>query len=111
MPYTQDPDVPPKGAPMTGSMTGEAGQLENRLSLNPGDKRWASTIDGWDDGKKYTVKAVVQQVSPGELEVLSIEEMPQADDESAETDEAPADDESESPDTQPENKAVAGLMD
>lgn len=54
-------------------MNDEAGELDNRLSLNPNDDRWKSTLGAWKDGEKYTVTLSIQQVSPGEFEVVSLE--------------------------------------
>jgi hypothetical protein len=61
-------------APQRGQMMNdEAGELDNRLSLNPNDDRWKSTVGAWQDGEKYTVTLQVQQVSPGEFEVVSLQ--------------------------------------
>jgi len=49
-------------------MSDEAGASDNRLSLNP--SQFPITED-WQDGQTYTVTLKVEQVSPGEFEVLS----------------------------------------
>lgn len=48
----------------------EPGAVDNRLSLDPSDKRFAFAAD-WEDGARYTVTLVVDQISPGEFEVVS----------------------------------------
>jgi hypothetical protein len=49
----------------------DAGEVENRLSLNPNDERWADELLGWEDGAEYVLANVrVIQISPGEFEVL-----------------------------------------
>jgi hypothetical protein len=50
----------------------EGGSQDNRLSLNPTDDRWPF-VGSWEDGKNYTVTLKINQVSPGEFEVLSAE--------------------------------------
>lgn len=50
----------------------EPGSIDNRLSLNPSDDKWADKIDSWADGEKYTVTATVTQISPGEFQVEDV---------------------------------------
>ncbi len=50
----------------------EPGSVDNRLSLNPSDPKWADKIDAWEDGQKYTVTLTVTQLSPGEFEVEDV---------------------------------------
>ncbi len=48
----------------------DAGGVENRLSLNPNDERWAEALASWEDGEEYELTVRVKQVSPGEFEVI-----------------------------------------
>lgn len=51
----------------------EPGALDNRLSLDPNDDRWSSTVSEWKDDGEYTVTLNVRQVSAGEYEVVDME--------------------------------------
>jgi hypothetical protein len=51
---------------------GEAGAVENKITLNPNDPRWKDTVGEWKDGEEYSFEHVkVRQISAGEFEVLS----------------------------------------
>lgn len=50
----------------------DAGSVDNRLTINPNDKRWTFAAD-WADGNDYTVKVKLRQISPGEFEVVSMQ--------------------------------------
>lgn len=52
----------------------EPGAVDNRLSLDPNDKRWAKILAAWEDGETYKVTLEINQMSPGEFEVNSVEE-------------------------------------
>lgn len=52
----------------------EIGESDNRLSLDPNDSAF-DFVKEWEDGRNYTVKLTITQVSPGEYEVLSGEDM------------------------------------
>jgi hypothetical protein len=78
----------------------EAGAVSNRLSLDPSE---FPDTQNWEDGKEYTLTVKVNQISPGEFEVIE-----------ATADESPAE-EAEEPAPMPmkgksKNPAVAGLM-
>lgn len=50
-----------------------AGEIDNRLSLDPNDDRWPQVLD-WEDGMEYTLSNVrLRQVSAGEFEVMSVD--------------------------------------
>lgn len=49
----------------------DPGAVDNRLSLDPGDPRWAKTIAAWADGEDYSVTIGLRQISPGEFEITS----------------------------------------
>jgi len=56
-----------------GGVTGrEPGSVDNRLSLDPSDPKWADKIDAWGDGEKYAVTLEITQISPGEFEVTGV---------------------------------------
>lgn len=84
----------------------EPGEIENRLSINPSDEKYADTVGQWEDGKVYVFKEVhARQVSSGEFEVLKA--IPEESDEEppdVEEEEAPA----EAGDYH--NPAVSGMM-
>ena len=44
--------------------------MDNRLSLDPNDERFAFASE-WRDGAEYSVELRVRQISPGEFEVVS----------------------------------------
>lgn len=53
-----------------GEVGGEAGAVDNRLSLDPNSDQWPE-VGEWKDGETYTFTNVkVRQVSPGEFEVI-----------------------------------------
>lgn len=56
----------------------DAGEVENRLSLNVGE---FPMIGKWEDGKEYPLTALkgakLRQISPGEFEVVSGVEAPE----------------------------------
>jgi len=90
-------------------MSDEAGAAEDRLSLTP--SKFPFTED-WQDGQTYTITAKVQQISPGEFQVMEATspgaDMPaepgtevQPEAEPNNEDEAPA---------APPNPAVRGMM-
>jgi len=86
--------------PLTNSAGGQpADELDNRLSLDPNDDRWAETIGDWSDGKEYTVEATVRQVSPGEFEVVGLTASGEEPEEGEEEEEVPEEtgDEEETP--------------
>jgi hypothetical protein len=60
-------------SPLAGTQA-EIGESDNRLSLDPNDPAFDFTKE-WEDGRNYTVKLSIAQVSPGEYEVLSGEDM------------------------------------
>lgn len=72
----RDP-MPPSGGSISGGAPAEAGQIDNRLSLDPSDTRWQKLLGGWDDGGEYTVTMTINQISPGEFEVKSMKEAPE----------------------------------
>ncbi len=49
-------------------MSDEAGAMEERLSLTPSKY---PMLEKWQDGSTYTITLKVEQVSPGEFEVIS----------------------------------------
>lgn len=58
-----------------GNTTPDPGAVDNRLSLDPGDPRWAKQIKDWEDGTDYTLKVKLRQISPGEFEVVGLGEV------------------------------------
>ena len=62
-----------------GGAVQDPGTIDNRLSLDPSDDRWKGYVDEWEDGKSYTVTAKITQISPGEFEVVEIEDAKPAD--------------------------------
>jgi hypothetical protein len=69
----------------------EAGEVDNRLSLDPNDDRWPAVAE-WEDSKEYTLTVKVRQLSPGEFEVLEAEpseaETPEPEEAAAEEEDA-----------------------
>lgn len=49
-------------------MNDEAGAAEERLSLTPSKYPF---VEDWEDGQTYTITLKVQQISPGEFQVMS----------------------------------------
>ena len=97
---------------IAGGAGAEPGAVDNRLSLDPSDKRFKAVIGDWTDGEEYDITVHVRQISPGEYEVTDVKpsaaEAP-ADDETDTTgdDDAGGDDDSSPPSKNPE---LAGLM-
>lgn len=50
----------------------DPGSVDNRLTLDPGDKRWYAVLKKWEDGEDYSITVKARQLSPGEFEVLSV---------------------------------------
>lgn len=50
----------------------EPGSVDNRLSLDPSDPKWSDLIGSWKDGEEYDLKLKVSQISPGEFEVMDV---------------------------------------
>jgi len=64
---------------MTGYETGRAinqeepGSMDNTLSINPTDERFAPTVSQWQDGGVYKgVTVDLRQISPGKFEVTAL---------------------------------------
>lgn len=95
-----------KGYPSeTGTAAGtrEPGEVSNRLSLDPSA---FPITQAWEDGKEYTLVVKVNQISPGEFEVLEATE-------NGATEEAEPVEETEAMpmmNGKSKNPAVAGLM-
>lgn len=86
----------------------EAGEIENRMSVNPNE---FPDVSAWEDGMEYEVTAKVRQVSPGEFEIVELSGKAT---EQEEAEEIELGDESPAP-AKPKkgrypNPAVAGLM-
>jgi hypothetical protein len=89
----------------------DPGAVDNRLSLDPNDRRWKKMLAKWEDGGRYHVtiggiSLEMDQLSPGEFEIVGgeAEEEVEGDDEEA----APAKPKSYGGKM---NKAVRGMMD
>lgn len=50
----------------------DPGAVDNRLTLDPGDKRWSGLLKKWEDGEDYSITVKARQISPGEFEVMSL---------------------------------------
>lgn len=61
----------PSGGTSSADAGIEPGTVDNRLSLDPSDTRWAKSVDSWEDGEEYELTLSVKQISPGEYEVMS----------------------------------------
>lgn len=60
-------DTPPNMA-----TADDPGAYDNRMSLNPNDPKYKSTLAEWEDNQTYTFERVtVRQISPGEFQVIS----------------------------------------
>lgn len=84
-----------------GEQGDEPGAVGNRLSLDPNDDRWSSTVGEWADGETYNLNMKVRQISPGEFEVVSAKPT-----ESEPADEPPAEEEEEAPPVTPRRKGA-----
>lgn len=68
---------------MTPNRDDEAGEVDNRMSLDPSDSRWSTAIGSWKDGQTYSFPSVeMRQISPGEFEIISVK-LPGASEEEA----------------------------
>lgn len=53
----------------------DPGAVDNRLSLDPNDPRWKKMLAKWEDGGRYPIKigswsGEIDQLSPGEFEIV-----------------------------------------
>lgn len=50
------------------------GAVDNTLTIDPSDDRWADPVSKWKDGQTYTLEHVtIRQIEPGKFEVMSLE--------------------------------------
>lgn len=90
-------------------MSDEAGAAEDRLSLTP--SKYPFT-ESWKDGQTYTITVEVQQISPGEFQIMDAKSPGAATPEEPGTQvqpEAEENNEAEAP-AGPPNPAVRGMM-
>lgn len=66
----------------------EPGGQDNRLSLDPSNPKWSDTVGAWKDGKKYTLKVEVRQISPGEFEVTDAKATDESEPDDSDTEES-----------------------
>lgn len=90
-------------------MGDEAGASDNRLTITPSE---FPETEEWQDGKRYTVRLEIEQVSPGEFTVMSLKSMPAAQTEEPGTERQPEAEptEEEKEPAGPPNPAVQRMM-
>ncbi len=93
----------------------DPGAVDNRLSLDPNDPRWKNKLSEWEDGERYPiniggVKLEMEQMSPGEFEIVGGEAEEETDEEESAADEEP-EPKTKSYGNWKMNRAVRGMMD
>lgn len=90
-------------------MSDEAGAVEDRLSLTP--SKYPFTED-WKDGQTYTMTVKVQQISPGEFQIMDAQSPDSSTTEEPGTEVQPeaGENNEETAPAGPPNPAVRGMM-